>query len=310
MKRIFTLSFSCLFAMQIANAQTFSDSFESYNTTTLLGIQSPVWRTWSSTTGGGAEDVYVVTTDNHTTGGSQSIYFSSTSTTGGPQDVVLPFGTSPYTSGQLAFSSWFKIPTAASGYFNFQGNATMGNQYVFECYMSNGTIELNEGTNIVVSGSYPEDAWFEVEIIANLTTGNWELKVNTASVGTWTPTINSVWGIDYYPADDMASFWVDDVSYTYTAPVGINESIANNQILNLFPNPATTNTNLSIELIKETSAQYAIYSIDGTLISKTDLGKISGTRTISIDISTLSKGVYFVNLITESNTTVQKLIVQ
>ncbi len=308
MKKIATLTIACLFLSVYSDAQTFTDDFESYNTTTYLGIQSGPWRTWASTVGGGADDTYVITTDNHTTGGSKSIYFSSTSATGGPQDVVLPFNATPITSGQLAFSSWFKIPTGKTAYFNFQGNATMGNQYVFECFMRSGFLDIMDGGLAAVSGAYPNDTWFEVSINANVTTGTWELFINSTSQGTWVPTINSAFAIDYYPAEDTAAFWVDDVSFTYTPAVGILETVANAQNFNLQPNPAITNSNISVELKSESTVQVAVYGIDGALVSKKDYGKLSGTQLLPIETSEFSPGMYFVNLTVDGKTSVQKLI--
>lgn len=223
MKKIATLTLGCLLGLSAVQAQTFSDDFESYTLTTpLLGIQSPVWRTWSSTTGGGAEDVAVVSTDNHTVAGSKSIYFSSTSSTGGPQDVILPFTTgAPLNTGQFSFKSWFKVPTSKSAYFNFQGTATMGGMYVLDCFMTGGNIQIQNSGTIVATATQPVGAWFELEIKANFNSNAWELLINGVSQATWSNANNQVWGIDYYPADAAASFWVDDVSYDvipYTLP--------------------------------------------------------------------------------------------
>ena len=223
MKKIATLTLGCLLGLSAVQAQTFSDDFESYTLTTpLLGIQSPVWRTWSSTTGGGAEDVAVVSTDNHTVAGSKSIYFSSTSATGGPQDVILPFTTgAPLTTGQFSFKSWFKVPTSKSAYFNFQGTATMGGMYVLDCFMTGGNIQIQNSGTIVATATQPVGTWFELEIKANFNANAWELLINGVSQATWSNANNQVWGTDIYPADAVASFWVDDVSYDvipYTLP--------------------------------------------------------------------------------------------
>lgn len=222
MKKIATLTLGCLLAVTMVKAQTFSDDFESYTAGIALGPQSPDWRTWGGA-GGGADDANVVTTDNHTTGGTKSIYFSSTSTTGGPQDVVLPFTAgSPLTTGQFSFTTWFKVPSAKTAYFNFQGNATMGNMYTLDCFMtSTGAVNIQNSGTIVASGTHPFGAWFELTITANFNTNSWELLINGVSQGTWSNANNQVWGIDYYPADAAASFWIDDVTYSvvpYTLP--------------------------------------------------------------------------------------------
>lgn len=219
MKKIATLTLGCLLAVTASKAQIFSDDFESYTITTpLLGIQSSNWRTWSSTVGGTADDVAVVNTDNNTPAGSQSIYFSSTSATGGPADVVLPFGTVPITSGIFTFTSSFKVPAGKTGYFNFQGTAVMGNTYTLECWMQGGVISIkNSGGAVMISCPQPVGTWFQLSLVANLTTGNWELLVDGVSQGIWANAVNKVFAIDIYPPDATASYWVDDVSYD-TAP--------------------------------------------------------------------------------------------
>jgi hypothetical protein len=228
-----TLLIACICSVLGANAQTFSDDFESYTLNTpLLGMQSPTWRTWTSTTGGGAEDVPVVSTDNHTAGGSKSIHFSSTAATGGPDDVILPFGTTPLTTGQFTFTSWFKVPSGKTAYFNFQGNATMGNLYTLDCWMDNaGNIIIQNSGTTVLSSTYPIGQWFELKIDVNLNTNSWNLLINGVSAGMWTNATNQIYAIDYFPADASAKFWVDDVSFNvvpYTLPAvnGANNMIS------------------------------------------------------------------------------------
>ena len=221
MKKIITLIFACLLGLTMASAQTFTDDFESYTVGSLLGPQSPNWGTWSGA-GGGTDDVNVVSTDNHSTGGSKSIYFTSTVATGGPTDCVLPFSTSPLTTGAFTFTAWIKIPSGKDAYFNFQGNATMGNMYTLDCWMNaNGTLSIqNTGTQVLL-GSHPFDQWFKLTIDANFNSNIWKLSVNDTSQGTWQNTNNQVYAIDIYPSDASASFWVDDVSYNivpYTLP--------------------------------------------------------------------------------------------
>lgn len=222
MKKIATLTLGCLLSLTAVQAQTFSDDFESYTAGIALGPQSPDWRTWGGA-GGGADDANVVTTDNHTTAGSKSIYFSSTSSTGGPQDVVLPFTAgAPLNTGQFSFKTWFKVPTSKTAYFNFQGTSTMGGMYVLDCWMTaTGTIQVQNTGTVVASGTFPAGTWFELEIKANFNSNAWELIIDGVSQGTWSNASNQVWGIDYYPADAQASFWIDDVSYDvipYTLP--------------------------------------------------------------------------------------------
>jgi len=208
-----TLLLSCFCVIFAAKAQTFSDSFESYTVGSKLGPQSPDWRTWSGA-GGGADDVLVANTDNHTTGGSQSIYLQSTSSTGGPSDVVLPFGAAPLTTGQFTYTSWIKVQSGKTAYFNFQGTATMGGMYTLDCWMdASGEVRIENSGTQVAAGTFPSGAWFELKINANLNTNSWELQIDGVSQGFWSNANNQVYAIDIYPADANARFWVDDVSY-------------------------------------------------------------------------------------------------
>ncbi len=196
-----------------AKAQTFSDDFESYTVGSKLGPQSTNWTTWSNADGG-TEDVNVIASDSYS--GTKSIYFSSTSATGGPADVVLPFG-GVYTSGTFEFKARFKVPSTKTGYFNFQANATIGQIWALDCYMNaDQTLTMGNTGGQLFSGTYPQGNWFELKYIINLNTNQWKVFVNDTLRGTFSNTVNQIASLDIYPANAAASYWVDDVSYTYT----------------------------------------------------------------------------------------------
>jgi len=302
MKKIATLMLGCLFAVNVFYAQTFSDTFESYNTGVALGPQSPDWRTWAGA-GGGADDANVITTDNHTTGGTKSVYFSSNAATGGPQDVVLPFTAgAPLTTGQFTFTSWFKVPTNKTAYFNFQGNATMGNLYTLDCWMTAaGVINIENTGTVVATGTYPPGAWFELKINANFNNNSWELFINNVSQGTWSNATNQIWGIDYFPADAAASFWIDDVSYNvvpYTLPAinaaGNQVNVANG-LIGQARNIAITVKNLGTSAI--TSFDLSIVHNAGTPFTQS----VSGLNLASLATTTVAITTPFV-LVSGANT--------
>jgi len=213
MKMKFTLIAAIALLGFSAKAQTFSDDFESYTVGSKLGPQSTNWTTWSNADGG-TEDVNVIASDSYS--GTKSIYFSSTSATGGPADVVLPFG-GVYTSGTFEFKSRFKVPSTKTGYFNFQANATIGQIWALDCYMNaDQTLTMGNTGGQLFSGTYPQGNWFELKYIINLNTNQWKVFVNDTLRGTFSNTVNQIASLDIYPANAAASFWVDDVSYTYT----------------------------------------------------------------------------------------------
>ena len=112
-----------LFYSTISIAQyNFNDDFESYNTGDYLGVASPAWTTWSGTTGGNED---VVITEANANNGTKSTYYSSTSEPGGPQDVVLPFG-SLFTEGEFSFEASFFVNNGTGAYFNLQAEEELG----------------------------------------------------------------------------------------------------------------------------------------------------------------------------------------
>ncbi len=261
MKKIYVVIATCAAFVSSVNAQVFNDDFESYTVGNLVGATSPTWRTWSGQVA--VEDAAVVNNDNNTVGGSKSIYFSSTSASGGPQDLVLPFSNgAPLTSGIFTYSTWFKVPTNKTAYFNFQGTATIGGLYTLDCYMdANGSLRMLNGPVTKLTSTYPQGAWFELKIVANLTVNNWEVFVNGVSKGTFASTSNAITFLDIYPANAQAQFWVDDVHFDvvpYTLPA-LNGAL---NALNI-PSGLVGQTRVPAITVKNAGAQ-AITSFDVT----------------------------------------------
>lgn len=210
MKRIFTL-FVITALITGANAQTsFNDDFEGYAEGDYIGAESAVWTTWSGSTGG-SEDAQVVT--DHALSGSNSAYFSSTAIDGGPQDVILPFGTQ-HTDGLFTYNMAMRVAEGKNAYFNFQATATPGQVWVMEVNAANGVLEWDESGVLKASGSYTPDEWFEITIEANLSFNIWQLFIDGDLVGTFSNGANKVASADFF-AVQGSSFWIDDVSFDW-----------------------------------------------------------------------------------------------
>lgn len=233
---------------------SFTDNFDAYIVGSPLGPQSPTWTTWSGIQGG-ADDNNVVSTDAHS--GTNSIYFSSTATTGGPSDIVLPLG-GLHNTGTFNYSHWMKIATGKKAYFNFQGTNTMGQIYTMNFFFDGtGKLTIDDATKVTFTGTYPQGAWFEFKLQANLNINEWNVLINGTSQGKFQNSTFQVANIDYYSSDNTNSFWIDDVSYDHTpyvmpatngamAIVGIDNGIvtqarsATVTVRNLGTNPITS----------------------------------------------------------------------
>lgn len=219
MKKTFTLFGTLAFALTMSAQVSFSDDFEGYTSGAYIGPNSPDWTTWSGNQGG-SEDVQVTT--NQANSGTQSIYFSSTSSSGGPQDVVLPFG-GQYNTGTFTYGMSMYFVTNKGGYFNFQANTTVGQLWALECYFTqNGIMTLRNTDGIFMVDTVPIGAWFDLQFNINLNTNTWDVLVDSVLIGSFSNTVNQIASIDIYPVNstttggnNQAGFYVDDVFYDY-----------------------------------------------------------------------------------------------
>lgn len=201
----------------------FTDNFDSYPAATYIGSASSVWTTWSGTTGG-AEDVQV--TSANAFSGTQSIYFSSTASSGGPQDVVLPFG-AQFTKGSYQLSMRMFVNSGKNAYFNIQQNTLIGDVWNSDFnFKSDGVLEItNTSSGSLFNTTYPQNVWFEFSLNANLNNSKWIVSINGTEVGTYHNTSLGIASIDFYPILN-SQFYIDDVSVAHTAAPTYTNNIA------------------------------------------------------------------------------------
>ena len=151
-----------------AVAQTFTDNFDSYTSGNYLGLSNTTWKTWSNSPGG-SDDVKI--SSMKAKSGSNSLYFTSTS--GGPSDIVLPFG-GQYNTGTLNLSMNMFVDNQKKGYFNLQEQTTLGKGWSVDVnFDSLGQFNLvNTLSGELLKGSYTQNTWMKVELQINLNTNN------------------------------------------------------------------------------------------------------------------------------------------
>ncbi|MBL4704661.1 MAG: hypothetical protein JKY54_09075, partial [Flavobacteriales bacterium] len=223
MKNNLLIAAGLLIGSSLSAQVSFSDDFESYTLGDYIGTVSPNWTTWSGTTGG-AEDVQ--TGNAQASSGSQSIYFSSTSSTGGPQDVVLPFG-GAYDLGDFDISMDIYVEAGGNGYFNLQAETTIGTTWALDVdFEATGNLVVRSGTDgTYITTSYTQGAWHTFMVDIDLTSNVWEAFLDGSSIGTFTNSNNKVASLDVYPIENSA-FYIDDVSFNYTPYVLLAENAA------------------------------------------------------------------------------------
>ena len=213
------LSSSLLLSTTFISAQSnFSDDFESYTSGDFVAQKSSKWETWSGPNGGGTDDVKVV--NNKAKSGNNSIYFSSTAASGGPSDLVLPFG-GQYNNGNFCLNMNMFIETGKSAYFNFQEQTTVGKGYCIDVYFeTNGKITINNNrTGLSFTCKYTQNQWINFEIKAYLNSNKWEVLLDGVSQGEFQNGSYQIASMDIFPLNG-SSYWIDDIAYTYTPESG------------------------------------------------------------------------------------------
>ena len=233
MKKFTTLFLAIIATALFANAQSFSDDFEIYTAGSLLAASSPTWGTWTSPNGGGADDAAVSNAMAHS--GSNSLYLTSTSATGGPDDIILPFG-GEINTGTVNFNSWMYVPAGKGGYFNFQQDSIVGQVWTVEVFLTTaGQLKFQTNTGgLLFQTTYPQGAWFQFDLNINLNTSDWDVSINGSQVGSFQNAIYQVASMDFYPDNASAALYIDDVSFNvtpYTVP-SLNGGVLALDILN------------------------------------------------------------------------------
>ncbi len=215
MRKAILFFFAAALSSFVALSQTtFSDNFDQDTAGKYLAKSDPAFTTWSKSPGG-TDDILVSSTKAHS--GSNSIYFASTSSPGGPSDIVLPFVGGAYNTGNFSYSMWMFVNTGKKAYFNLQEQTTVGKGWSFDAnFDSIGNLTfVNTLSGTLFTTTYSQNQWFQIEIRVNLNSNNWQVFIDNNLMGSFTNSYRAIASIDIYPMTGT-SFYVDDVSYTYT----------------------------------------------------------------------------------------------
>lgn len=80
--------------------------------------------------------------------------------------------------------------------------------------------------------------------------------------------------------------------------------------VSVYPNPATSSTNVAIELNAEALVAISVTDLSGKVVYSSDLGSVNGLQNVEINTDAISNGAYMVNITVNGSTSTQKLIVR
>jgi len=230
----------------------------------------------------------------------------------GITDVILDLENN--TSNNVDLEFYMYVPSNKEAYWNIQGYVpvntgewVVGN-FFFNQDNNNPGLGLIDDTHIGdVPFNFPHDEWFPINMKFNISQGmanaTWGIFIDDSEVlPEGSPFTNeagdiptSLGGINFFSISTDNLYYIDDVNYSE----GILSVTDNTKIeVVIYPNPTQSILNIDTQ---GTIISLRIYNILGNIIEE-----ISGLN--SIDISNLSSGIYFIEVSTDTGSSIQKFI--
>ncbi len=169
---------------------------------------------------------------------------------------------------------------------------------------TNGPIfSSSNGSWASLNGSFGPDTALNQILVAQITTdGLFSFKLNI-QIGTPSG------GVENYVAENPVGNEVYEPTLIYPVPVGINSITRTPEFL-VYPNPA--NEAIRVKLFNKSGSDNAIriYSVNGSTVLLKNLGFVEANHMELVDISNMTSGLYFVEVLTDGIKSVRKLIIQ
>ena len=184
---------------------------------------------------------------------------------------------------------------------------------VFDTCQTCNSFTTNSDSWYVAGGAVGPDSTINKVLIAQITTmGTLSFELNI-QIGTPTG------GVEMYVANNpvLNTFYnqmeISIPSLTYNSDstyLSVQNKEVSNSIVNVFPNPAQDMLSLEIVPANQSSSNnsYTIFDILGKPLIHKELGMISGRHLENINISALTKGLYFIELSLNGVNSTKKII--
>jgi len=103
--------------------------------------------------------------------------------------------------------------------------------------------------------------------------------------------------------------WVDNLAFSGTVTgIDMHNNFLNSMVV--YPNPSNENIILDLNFKSTQHTTIELSDINGKVVLSKNAGELSGESKQTLDISSITKGCYFVRIITGSGTEVKKIIVE
>lgn len=203
-------------------------------------------------------------------------------------DTIEGIATNGYfdDNGVLGGVPYTSTPTAVNFYYKYfpSGNDTA---FAWIQFKNNGTIINAGGTQLPATSSY--------QMSSNLL-GSFPMAPDTFLMA---------FGAGQNEGSQLI---VDHIDFTF--PVGITENIKVDRLVS-YPNPTKGVLNLRFELANNNSVTINVLDVTGKVLISNSLGQLSaGTYNERVNTSSLSSGIYFIELTINEEKVVNRFIVE
>ncbi|QQR88111.1 MAG: T9SS type A sorting domain-containing protein [Flavobacteriales bacterium] len=290
-KPLLTLTALSLVGTVTAQTVLINEDFDSYSVGSAPATVNPAaFALWP---GGGDQ----IVTDSIAHSGTQSMACIASAAAGGPGDLLLLLG--DQTSGSFTLSWWMYIPSGKGGYFNIQHTEDVSApSFAAEVVFLDGGSLDGMADNTAITGSYTQDAWFQVNLFFDLNDSTASFLIGSTPIATWdfaTETDgavgpNSLGAIDFFSygggAPTVGEYYVDDISYIQLpGGIGMGE-LATAAEYSVYPVP--TSDVLTLAGPAGRQAQWRLLDATGRVVIS---ASVAAERS-DIDVSVLKAGVY------------------
>ena len=288
-----------IFGSAFGQTPLFEENFDSYAVGDYIGDASSVFTTWSGTTGGN-EDAQV--SDEQANSGTQSLKIFGAVAGTGPMDIYLPIGLE--TAYEVTYNIY--VPSGYSAYNNVQEALTPAVGWAFDLvFAANGQIVFSIDQVNLSYGSYTPDEWTSVSLRMDPVNDRAEIYIGGEYLANF-PFDEIIGGVNFFGFGDGITeglYYIDDVVVVETDDVinGLEE--ATQLDLAFGPNPANNYIQLSSNA---SNGVVRIMALNGQIVKEiATTNLLSGTR-IELD---LDNGIYLVELTSNGNRTMRKLVI-
>jgi hypothetical protein len=216
-----------------------------------------------------------------------------------PNPSVAPLLTTKYicevNDGMNSTTDTIKI-TVRNLAWVFAGNDTTMNFTVMN-YQAAGQDSNSMGIHWATLG----DGTFDT---ANILTPTYSTGWQDRLAGTFTLTLSGT------PRPPCSTPTVDSVKVTFSPSVGVPSVISDRFPVSIYPNPAQNSCSVTINNVPDGTAGISITDMSGKQVYTAAIIAPQKSVVKTIDLSSLPKGIYFVNVKSSAGVIVEKLVVK